>query len=342
MSSGARIAGGFNPQSGGGFARWSLQSRIIDCAYKGIVDASNCIPARPAKADLSLTPLQVPDGTAPSRKRPHAGKPPNLAVLEVPKSGFEEKPIKDPEFSNHFDASGNAIDPAIALAVARDRMIRAQGPFKKRSIEDLQRDAEDRAMETCMRRENPRERLRCIHGMLEVVRRGLCDYMNCALASRGEPRPPHLVAVWTILSKASGVPPACDLFVCDMMHHISLCITREARRREFVDQFRITCKKIWNIATKITGPILNSLDSSSNKDDARRTVQTFARIGHLPPDTETPVTFAVAVEVACADHAERLGLRAFKGDIPTCSVMDLHNALLFLMDWCTMGGLVDA
>lgn len=145
------------------------------------------------------------------------------------------------------------------------------------------------------------------------------------ISSSGIGSPPllRIDAIWTLTTKTteffreknhsfaarSSIPCMMELFLCEMMHQLSMCIGNDNDRKQFVDEFRDTrFNKIHIIATRVMGPLIRQNKMSMlhyERNAMNDVVKVFGKYGYVPADVRPPLILEIAVDVGCLEIFER-------------------------------------
>jgi hypothetical protein len=227
--------------------KWSLQSRVVDCAWKMIATLTAHVPPDAHVAPDADVPLYVP-GVPFMESFEGEYNMVNLTILH----SFHKE-------HGHCDApdDGGESDPSTRLAV-----------------------------------------------LWTVVHDTHAHWCNPGLLSRSPSRVSTLV----------------ELFLCEVMHQISLCIACDTERRDFIAHFRKEFRKQVVIATYVIGPLIR--DAPTGKLS-----EAFGKYGYVPGHVKVPFNFEVAVYVGC-EHIVPVHMTPASGFIS--SVAEIKSCLLFL------------
>lgn len=127
-----------------------------------------------------------------------------------------------------------------------------------------------------------------------------------------------------------------ELFLCETMHQITLCISDHMERKTFVASFRTSFQKQCIISAHIIGPIIRDVVTSCKSEDARKVVDSFCTYGYIIPSVTVPLDMRLAVVVSCDDVVGKHFPELIGRDSFTSTVYEIMECMQFLKDVCQL------
>lgn len=127
-----------------------------------------------------------------------------------------------------------------------------------------------------------------------------------------------------------------ELFLCETMHQLSLCISDNDERKNFVDTFQSRFQKQCIISSHVIGPILRDQVASSKTTETSRVVESFCTFGYLLPFISVPFEMRVSVAMACEDVVRKHFPESVGHDSYASGTREIVECLEFLLNICRL------
>lgn len=121
-----------------------------------------------------------------------------------------------------------------------------------------------------------------------------------------------------------------ELLLCEFMHQISMCISKDGDRAMFIHGFRGMFAKQVFIATTVVGPAISRKEWDESMDGV---VKAFARYGCVPAIDRVPADMALYIDEVCRNTDPKVwGGR--ESDERCTTTSEVAACLGYLSSWC--------